>query len=196
MSPRFRKRTFTLPSFGRSLLLAGIRLPRLSLALIRPATSRALREQVMLATTSVNDCRYCSWAHTHLALEQGVDLEALNQLLGNPDASTLGRPEAIAILFAQQFAERQARDAVEGKDRLKEEYSAWQRSEIMAYLHVIYFANLSGNTFDALLARLKGYRVEESQLMTEVIVSLLSFPVLIPIMLSARNDRKVGFGTL
>ena len=56
----FRKRTFNLPLLIRSLGSAMVHLPVLAAALLIPSTSRALREKVMLAVTSVNDCRYCS----------------------------------------------------------------------------------------------------------------------------------------
>ena len=55
--------------------------PVLVRALIWPRTSRALREQVVLAVTSVNDCRYCNWGHTVLALRNGVNMNALRQTL-------------------------------------------------------------------------------------------------------------------
>ena len=66
--PTFRKRTFTLSLLARSLLGAALYLPVLLVALLRPTTSRALREKVMLAVSAVNDCRYCNWVHTGLAL--------------------------------------------------------------------------------------------------------------------------------
>ena len=40
----------------------------------------------MLAVTSVNDCRYCNWGHTVLALRNGVDLAALRQTLHSGSA--------------------------------------------------------------------------------------------------------------
>lgn len=38
--------------------------------------SSAFRERLMLAT-SVNDCRYCSYYHTQLALQEGISAEAV-----------------------------------------------------------------------------------------------------------------------
>ena len=57
----FRKRTFSLPLYARSLTAVMTAGPVLVRALIHPRISRALREQVMLAVTEVNDCRYCHW---------------------------------------------------------------------------------------------------------------------------------------
>ncbi len=56
--------------------------PVLLAAFVRPKTSAALREKVVLGVTSINDCRYCEWGHTHWALANGVPLEEVNQILG------------------------------------------------------------------------------------------------------------------
>ena len=193
MNTAFRKRVFTLTSLLRISAAALLRLPRLGKALLLPATSRRLREQIMLACTRVNDCRYCAWAHTHLALKNGVDIEALNELLTTPEQPLGNEQEGIAILYAQHFAEQQGHPTAAARQRLSSAFSKAQVREIHAYLYAIYFANLSGNTFDALLARLRGRATDNSQLLTELLASLLAAPVLIAIRIAARNDRTVHF---
>ncbi len=81
--------------------------PVLLAALIRPKTSAALREKVVLAVTSITDCRYCQWGHTHWALANGVSLEEVNEILGHDLESLQARnpAEAAAILFARHYAE-------------------------------------------------------------------------------------------
>ena len=196
MKSAFHKRVFTLPQLLRISLQAGVRLPLLGKALLLPATSRKLREQVMLACTSVNDCRYCAWAHTHLALKNGVDIEQMNALLASPDQPLANEREGIAMLYAQHFAEQLGKPSAEAKERLSSVFSGAEVREIQAYLYAIYFANLSGNTFDALLLRLQGKSAENSHLLTEVISSALSAPVLISIWWAARSDRKVTLDSL
>ncbi len=196
MKSAFHKRVFTLPQLLRISLQAGVRLPLLGKALLLPATSRKLREQVMLACTSVNDCRYCAWAHTHLALKNGVDIEQMNALLASPDQPLANEREGIAMLYAQHFAEQSGKPSAEAKERLSSVFSGAEVREIHAYLYAIYFANLSGNTFDALLLRLQGKSAENSHLLTEVISSALSAPVLISIWWAARSDRKVTLDSL
>lgn len=196
MKTVFRKRTFTLPGFIYSFTVANLFIPRTLIALIKPSTSRALREQVMLASTSVNGCRYCDWLHTTLALKNEVDVNELNQLLGNGEESQIPRKDAVAILFGQHFAEKKTWATREAKNRLKEEFNFWQRTEIYAYLYSIYLGNLSGNTFDALLARIKGHKVEGSNVITEILVSIIAAPILLLIMATAKDDKKVGFEAL
>ena len=93
----FSKRTFDLPLLVRSLGSAVVHLPVLAAALLIPSTSRALREKVMLAVTSVNDCRYCSYVHTRLALANAVDLDELQQLL---DSGTFGTVDERDVQYA------------------------------------------------------------------------------------------------
>jgi AhpD family alkylhydroperoxidase len=81
-------------------------------ALKHPKT-RALQEQVMLAVTSVHDCRYCDWVHTGAALKQDVDLQELQQMLQLNQADQT-KPTVLAILctaFADQNVAHQNSDS-------------------------------------------------------------------------------------
>lgn len=190
----FRKRTFTLPLLGRSLAAAGVHLPVLVHALVRPSLSPALREEIMLAVTSVNDCRYCSWVHTGLALENGVDMDSLEALLGR-DLGSVEERDAVAILFGKHFADTVRHPSKVARDKLREHFSASEQREIMAYIHAIYFANLTGNSADAVLARLRGQKAE-GNLLVEVIAALLGAPILGAIWLNSRRAGKPAMEAL
>lgn len=151
------KRTLTRDNFGRTLANAARSVPVLLKALARPSTSAALREKVMLGVTSVTDCRYCRWGHSHWAMAHGVPLEEVNQILGQQiESLQASNPaEAEAILFAQHYAEHG-----EGFDRaalvlLGEHYSAAQVAEILAYVRVVTLGSLAGNTVDAGIERFR-----------------------------------------
>lgn len=189
-SPSFAKRTFTLPLFARSATAALKSSPTLLKALRQPATSPALREKVMLAVTAVNDCRYCSWVHTGLALQNDVDLDDLQHVL---DAGTFGQldeREAVAILYGKHFADTVREPDAEAERALARAWSPAQRAEIMAYINAIYFANLAGNSADAWLARLRGARVENGNPVAEAIAAAMAAPVLAAISLSSRRARR------
>ena len=132
--------------------------PVLLAALWRPKTSAALREKVMLAVTSVTDCRYCAWGHSHWAMAHGVSLEEVNQILGQQtEALQASAPaEAAAILFAQHYAEHLERFDPAAIENLRVYYSDAQVAEILAYVRTITLGGLTGNTIDAMLARLPG----------------------------------------
>jgi AhpD family alkylhydroperoxidase len=88
----FPRRTFSLSLYARSLVALMTASPVLVRALNRPRISPALRQQIMLAVTSVNDCRYCNWGHTALALRNGVDLTARRQTLDSGSSAPTARP--------------------------------------------------------------------------------------------------------
>lgn len=186
----FRKRVFNrrnLPGIARD---AARSLPTLVRALRQPGTSAALREQVMLAVTSVNDCRYCSWAHTGLALSEGVDLAHLHDLLEGRLAAAPDEREARAILFARHYADSERRPEPAAQAALAEHFSESEIDEIMAYIHAIYFANLTGNTVDALLSRLRGEPAEHSSLAVELLVATVGWPPLLAISRAAKKPGK------
>lgn len=189
----FKKRTYTIAGFGRSILMNLLYGPRLVTAIIRPSTSAALREQVMLGCTSVNECRYCDWFHTQMALKNAVDIKELNQFLANPEGTSLPEETAVAVLYAQHFAESQGNVSKDASERLKKVFNWWQRLEIHAYLHAIYMGNLSGNTFDALLSRFKGSPKADSSLFTELVVSIVASPILLRIAYRARKASDSRF---
>ena len=129
-------------------------------ALVRPKTSAVLREKVMLAVTSVTDCRYCQWGHTHWAMAQGVPLEEVNQILGHQIGPLEAKSpaEAAAILFAQHYAENIDQFDPESIENLRRYYSDAQVAEVLAYVRAITLGSLTGNTVDALLGRFRRFR--------------------------------------
>jgi AhpD family alkylhydroperoxidase len=131
----------------------------------------------MLAVSSVNDCRYCNWVHTGLALANGVDLDELQQVLDHGTFGKVGSRDGTAILFAQHFAATARQPTADARAALAREFTACQRAEIMAYIHGIYFLNLSGNSYDAWLARFAGRKVEGHPA-AEAIVAVFLAPFL------------------
>lgn len=189
----FNKRVFTPASFVKRFSLLALYLPVIIGSYIKPKISAALREKVMLAVTSVNDCRYCSWAHTRLALSKGVDINEVNNVLKNGGTAADNNSDAAAILFAQHYADTNGKVSKESLVELKRFFNNAQVREIMGHIHTIYIGNLSGNTFDALLLRFSGkdVKIEGSQLWFELVCALLSAPILIFIAIKAKNDKTV-----
>ena len=186
----FRKRTFSLPQYARSLAAVMAASPVLARALSRPRISPALREQIMLAVTSVNDCRYCNWGHTALALRNGVDLAALRETLDSGSLSAGSTPAQVAILYAQHVASEQG-DADPGAERaLAAAWTPAEQAEIKAYIAAITFGNLAGNSADAWLARLRRVPVEGGHPAAEAIAALAGFPALLPAWAWSRMRRS------
>jgi len=118
-------------------------------ALVTPA----FRERLMIAVTAVNGCRYCSYFHAREALRTGL---APAEIAGLLSGSVTGCPEdeAVALAYAQHWAETDARPDPEAVHRLEEAYGVERAGAIHLVLRMIRMGNLSGNTLDYLLHRI------------------------------------------
>ena len=115
--------------------------------------SGAFRERLNLAVISVYGCRYCNWGHTREALRNGVDEEEVAKLLiGSVD--NCPEEEAVALLYAQHWADFDAKPDPEATRRMEEAYGAEKAKAISLILCMIRVGNLSGNTWDRFLNRI------------------------------------------
>jgi AhpD family alkylhydroperoxidase len=112
--------------------------------------SPAFRERLMLAVTSVEGCRYCSYFHAKLALKGGISQEEIGKLLSG-DFEGCSEEEALAVLYAQHWAESNACPDPEAVQKLQEIYGSEKAGAINLMLRVIRLGNLLGNTWDYLL---------------------------------------------
>jgi AhpD family alkylhydroperoxidase len=165
----FDKRFFTLATFAASARTLFTHLDDLTGAFTQRRVSRAFSEKIMLAVTHVNGCRYCSYAHARMALQAGLSEPELHDLLSG-DLSHIPEHELVAVLFAQHYAEQADRYEAAAWQRLQEAYGLEAATEILVHIRVITFANLYGNTFDALLERLRLRPVAGSRFFEEVVV--------------------------
>jgi AhpD family alkylhydroperoxidase len=165
----FNKRVFTFSTFAASARDLFAHLGELHSAFTQHRISHAFSEKIMLAVTQVNGCRYCSYAHTRMALQAGVSEPELRDLLMG-EFSHIPEHELVAVLFAQHYAEQADHYDATAWQRLQDTYGAEVASDILSHIRVITFANLYGNTFDALLERLQFHPVRGSHFFDEVIV--------------------------
>ncbi|MHB1133839.1 MAG: carboxymuconolactone decarboxylase family protein [Chloroflexota bacterium] len=151
----FRKRHFTAGSFARALAGVLRHWPELRAARVGGRVNRAFAERVMLVVSQVNGCRYCSRFHNQIALRQGVSAEEIARLVAL-DLGSCPEREAVALAFAQHFAESAGQPQPEAWWRFVDYYGPQTSRDIMAYIRVITLGNLAGNTLDAVLYRLRG----------------------------------------
>lgn len=186
------RRTLTphnvLTTIGRSVCAS----PVLIRAYIRPKIPFVLREKLYLAVTSINECRFCEWGHTHWALAHGVPLAEVNQLLGREAVSLVAgtEAEAVAILFARHYAEHLERVDPDSLQNLRKYYSNAQIKEILAHLRFITLTNLSGNTVDAFLGRFR--RPPEPVGAFQFVAGAALSPILLLIVSMAKIERALG----
>ncbi len=115
--------------------------------------SPAFRERLMLAVTSVNDCRYCSYYHTKLALQEGISAEDAAKLLAG-SMENCPPEEAAALLYAQHWAESDGNPDSEAVRRMIEKYGEKNLHDMDIILHMIRMGNYSGNAVDMIRARM------------------------------------------
>ncbi len=123
--------------------------------------SRAFAEKIMMAVTAVNGCRYCARYHTRLALREGVPPDEIARIL-SVEVGDFPEEEAVALAFAQHWAEMGGQSDPEAERRFREYYGPQVSADILNWMRMINFGNLLGNTLDAVLWRL-GIGTAQSQ---------------------------------
>ena len=157
---KFNKRTYSIGEFFADISFLTKHVRDVRRVMGERWISSAFRERLMLAVTSVYGCRYCCWAHTREALRSGVDQEQIARLLAG-SVDSCPDEEAIALLYAQHWADSDARPDPEAVGRLEEAYGAEKAEAINLILRMIRVGNLWGNTWDRFLYRLPlGRRIE------------------------------------
>lgn len=108
------------------------------------------RERIMLAITAVNQCRYCSFAHTRIALREGLHREEIAAFFQG-SLENVPEAERTAILYAQHWAEQNGAPEASMGESLRAEYGEETAARIDAALRMMRLNNLTGNTADWLL---------------------------------------------
>jgi AhpD family alkylhydroperoxidase len=114
---------------------------------------QAFRERIMLAVTSVNKCRYCSYAHGREALSKGVSQEEIDTLeKGMFDGSPSYQIQA--LLYAQHWSETNGKPEVNVRNKVILTYGENKVELMELAMRMIRSGNLLGNTFDYLLYKI------------------------------------------
>jgi AhpD family alkylhydroperoxidase len=113
----------------------------------------AFGERLMLSVTHVNGCRWCSFAHSRMAMSAGLGPDEVRGLLGGV-AEGAPESELAALLYAQHWAETGGRPDPAARARLVGSYGPAGAEAIERVIRVINTANLFGNTVDRVMGRL------------------------------------------
>lgn len=141
-----------------------------------PRLTKAAGERIMLAVTQVNGCRMCSYAHTRMALEEGIGQESISDLLSG-DLSSAPEEEMKALLFAQHYAESGGRPSPDAVRALISQYGHETSKQILSYIRIIMVGNAYGNTLGHLKDRFSGRPAVHSSLFREISVLLCILPL-------------------
>ena len=119
--------------------------------------AHSFRERLMLAVASVYGCTFCSWLHTREALRRGIDEGEIAILLAG-SVDNCPQEEAVAILYAQHWADSDMHPDPEAVEELQRVYGADTAKIIDLVLRMNRVGELSGNTGDFLLYKVSGGR--------------------------------------
>lgn len=192
MSQNVHKRVYKAKQFFRDIIFLLGRLPSIIKAYRSQRVPWPMAEKIMLAVTSVNGCQHCARFHGALAHISGVEAEEIAQLMQMEIGKCVNAYERPALQFAQEYAQTERNPSSENILELKRFYGVVIADDIMLYIRLIMLGNLSGNTFDAFVARLSGKSISHSRLYDEVLVSALAAPFLAIVnIFSSLHKRKL-----
>ncbi|HMF30752.1 MAG TPA: carboxymuconolactone decarboxylase family protein [Candidatus Lokiarchaeia archaeon] len=170
------RRSFTFRSFIRTIANL-LRRPRDILhTVIHNQISPDFSERIMLAVTAVNGCRYCTYVHTKLALEQGCTPQVI-QAITNFEYARLKEDEVVALAFAQHYAESRDSPSKDALKQLWRYYGPTKARDILNSIQLITVGNLTGNALDAFKSRLRGIPPDHGSFLFEFIVYIIGMPV-------------------
>ena len=148
----FDKRFYTPRSFFCDLRELVARRSEIKETVRSGRVSRAFAEKIMMAVTAVNRCGYCARYHTRLALQEGIPPEEIEKIL-SLELGDLPPEEAVALAYAQHWAEMEGHPDPDAERRFLETYGPQVSADILNWMRVITIGNLLGNSWDALLWR-------------------------------------------
>ena len=182
MTQKFNRNIYTTGLLFRDLGFLIINFLKIIAAMRNKKIGKVFMEKIMTVVTAVNGCRYCEWFHAKKAAAAGIsnkEVKNMLQLQFQTDASDFEIP---GLLYAQHYAETKRKPEKEMTDKLVEFYGEKTAYHIYLMIRIIFFGNLSGNTFDAFLSRLKGNRAENSNVIFELFFFIINLPFLLPIL--------------
>ncbi|MHA2502240.1 MAG: hypothetical protein ACXAE3_05175 [Candidatus Kariarchaeaceae archaeon] len=153
----FGRRSYNLSSFGRDIIQLARN--RTTMREAHQQLDENFIRHIMLASTAVNQCKYCAWGHVLSGIRGDDDYQMMSAILEN-SFDGIPRSEIPALQFAILFAEKEGRVDRSDVKLLYQSYGE-KTPLILSIVQMINFGNLSGNTIDAFEARLQGHRVSQ-----------------------------------
>lgn len=158
-------------------------MPRAMVKMIRNNKSKLvdndLLKRLQLAVTEVNGCPACSYAHTKMALRQGMSGDEISSFLSGGD-QFIKPSEAKAIMFAQHFADTRGYPKKYAYDALIGEYGEQEAQLMLSAVQIMIGGNMYGIPYSAFQSRLKGNPYKGSSLFFELgmlIAGLFLLPI-------------------
>lgn len=186
----FDKKIFTAKLFFTDIVFLIWNFPKIVGAMRDKKMTSTFVEKIMTVTSAVNGCIYCSWFHAKQAISSGISEEEVKNMMELQFHADAKEHELMALLYAQHFAETNRQPDSEMTKKLFNYYGERTAKHMILVIRMISFGNLYGNTWDAVISRLKGKPATDSNLLFEIFYFLLNFLIMIPAMLIIKIDKK------
>lgn len=171
------KRKFSFLDMYRTFILIPSIIVRLKQNKKENLISDHFIERIQLAVTEVNGCAACSYAHTHMALKQGMTEEEINSFL-LADGNFIKEEEVKGIIFAQHFADTSGFPKEDAYKIIEKEYGEKEATIILSASQIMLAGNIYGIPLSALQSRFKKKPYKNSSLIYEIGMLVIGFLIL------------------
>lgn len=173
------KKKFSLLEMYRAVVLVPFALTKMVKNKRKKIVDNDFVEKLQLAVTEVNGCAACSYAHTYMALKQGMSNDVINSFLCG-DGKFIIPEESKAIVFAQHYADTRGFPQKDAYKSIISEYGAGKADIILSAAQIMIVGNIYGIPYSAFHSRLKGKPYNHSSVIYELgllITGLIIFPI-------------------
>ena len=157
---------------------------------VRNELDPGFREELMLAVSQLNDCRFCTWGHHEWAQISGVSNEELAQL-ESLDPSGFDRRKWVAISYVRALVKRNFKGVQpELRRAVQHKFSPQEIRQIELVARVMDIGNRGSNTWEAMVSRMRGVPAPGSRILDELVLSgafLATAPIVLLYLSRASN---------
>lgn len=178
------KKLYSIPETYRIIVNAMCSIPGLKRARRSGEMTMPFMERVMLAVTEVNGCALCSYYHTRVALENGMNAEEIKGMLGGEFAD-VPEAELPAVLFAQHYADTRGNPSKQAWERLLAVYGETGAYGVLAATRMIMMGNAFGIVWGSFFNRFRGKADPRSNLGYELAQLVCTVPLVLAGMIHA-----------
>lgn len=193
MKNKFIKNIFTFRKLIGDIAFLTLHIPQIIGAFRDKEIDKAFTERIMFVITAVNGCVYCAWFHAKRAVASGMSEEEVKDLLDLQFKAQASDYEIMALLYAQHYAETNREPDPEMTEKFNEYYGEKTANHIFMIIRMIYFGNLLGNTWDAIISRFEGNPVENSSVIFEFFFFSATFLFMVSTMFQMKERKELPF---
>lgn len=171
-------RLFTVGEGYKALVLLFRTVGKTSKARKQGLLDKHFMERIMLGVTQVNGCPLCSYAHTKMALEMGMQEEQIEELLDG-ELKNIPQEQLKAVLFGQHYAEMKGNPSQRAWEEIVHVYGKDTATGILGTIRIMMVGNIWGVVIGLLKDRIQLKKVDvRSSLGYELLLTFSIIPFL------------------